>query len=266
MASESSMRGAGKPPAAAPERKPHSAGGAASVEITGFPQALYCRMFGDPDTLFIPLLDATREAFALLDRLAAQGEDRAHSVSLCSMHLASSLLRDSQFTLGARGLSPENSYAVDFEAGTLHVVTRLYSAVNRRTAFFKVELAGNIAGGPFAVRDPAQGTVIMQVEEERLRQPNFFSSALPNECVRAQLDQERFGHLQDSPAPDVAGDVRVVLELAGKPVPFILRQKAQGEGWDLLEGRKQEWAGSLPPEIIAHVTVLTAFLRDLFKK
>jgi hypothetical protein len=140
----------------------------------------------------------------------------------------------------------------------------LYSAVNRRTAFFKVELAGNIAGGPFVVRDPSHGTVIMQVEEERLRQPNFFSSTLPNECVRVQLDQERFGEMQDSQAAEIVGDVRVVLDLGGKAVSIILRPNEKEGSWEMLRGRQHEAAGAAPAEMIEHVAALTAFLRQRF--
>jgi hypothetical protein len=33
------------------------AGGAAGIEIVDFPQILYTRTFGNPDTLFVPLLE-----------------------------------------------------------------------------------------------------------------------------------------------------------------------------------------------------------------
>jgi hypothetical protein len=85
----------------------NAAGGAACVEIVGFPQILYMRSFGDPDTLFVPLLDAAREAFGMLERLSGQGENRANAVMLSGMHLASSLLRDPIFSLGARGYRPK---------------------------------------------------------------------------------------------------------------------------------------------------------------
>lgn len=266
MNSRNITRSPSTQPAAVADRNTHAAGGAATVEIEGFPQTLYARMLGDPDTLLIPLLEATREAYGLVERLSAQGEERSSAVSLCAMHLASSLLRDSQFSLGAKGMSPDNSYSVNFEAGTLHAVTRLYSVVNRRTSFFKVELAGNIAGGPFVVRDPVQGTVIMQVEEEKLRQPNFFASTLPNECVRAQLDQERFGRIQDSPFPESNGDVRMMVDFAGKGVPVLLRRKEKESGWDIIDGRQLEWVGSLSPEMETHLTAVTNFIRELFDK
>jgi hypothetical protein len=54
---------------AAPGTKPagrsdNAAGGSAGIEIVGFPQMLYTRTFGDPDTLFVPLLEAARDAHA----------------------------------------------------------------------------------------------------------------------------------------------------------------------------------------------------------
>jgi hypothetical protein len=250
----------------AANRNSRSASGAASVEITGFPQALFVRTFGDPDTLFIPLLEATRDAFGLMGRLQGQGESQANAVSLCAMHLASSLLRDSQFSLGARGLSPENSYMVDFTNGTLHVNTRLYSVVNRRTSLFKVELAGNISGGPFVVRDPVHGAVIMQVEEEKLKQSNFFSSILPNECVRVQIDQERFGQVQNAEMAGAVGDLRLMIEVSGKKVPVIFRKKADANGWDILDGRQQEWVGSFSPEMTEHLDAVKRYVQELFNK
>jgi hypothetical protein len=157
----------GKPAGGETRLEKSAAGGAAGVEIVGFPQILYTRTFGDPDTLFVRLLDATRDAHKMMERLSSHGENRASAVMLSGMQLASSLLRDSSFTLVARGLSQENVYTVDLDAGTLHMLTRLYAVVNRRTSFFKVEIAGKLAGGPLVVRNSPQGSVIMQVEEER---------------------------------------------------------------------------------------------------
>jgi hypothetical protein len=76
--------------AARPEKT--GAGGAAGIEIVGFPQTLYTRTFGDPDMLFVPLLGDAREAYAMCERLAGHGENRATAVKLSGMQLASSLL------------------------------------------------------------------------------------------------------------------------------------------------------------------------------
>jgi hypothetical protein len=239
-------------------------GGIAGVEIVGFPQVLHTRTIGDPDSLFVALLDAAREACAMIERLTNQGENRANAVMLTGMHLATFLLKDQSFSLVARGTAHETSYRVDLAEGTLHANTRLYAAVSRRTSFFKVEIAGKIAGGPFVVRHPVQGTVIMQVEEERLRQPNFFSASLAQECLRAQMEQERFGRIDETLNSESNGEVRLVLTVGGSKVPVILRQKEEGNVWDIIDGRRQEWVGTLAPEVQDHLRSVTRFIQQLF--
>jgi hypothetical protein len=77
----------------APARSDQKAtGGSAGIEIVGFPQKLYTRTFGDPDTLFVPLLEAARDANKMLERLIGLGEERGNAVTLSGMQLASSLL------------------------------------------------------------------------------------------------------------------------------------------------------------------------------
>ena len=239
------------------------AGGPAGVEIVNFPQILYTRTFGDPDMLFIPLLDAARKAYGMVERLSSHGENRANAVMLSGMHLASSLLRDSSFSLVARGISHEHSYIVDLTAGTLRVSTRLYASVSRRTSLFKVEMAGNIAGGPFVVRNPLQGTVLMQVEEEKLRQPNFFATEMAQECLRAQIEKERAGLIEESMGP-ASGEVRLIITVAGNKVPVTLRQKEQSGTWDIIDGRMQEWVGTLAPDMELQLKNVTKSLQDLF--
>src|ERR1700692_3717225 len=71
----------------------NATGGSAGLEIIGFPQKLYTRTFGDPDTLFVPLLEAPRDANTMLARLIGLGQESANAVTLSGMQLASSLLR-----------------------------------------------------------------------------------------------------------------------------------------------------------------------------
>ena len=81
----------------APARSDQKAtGGSAGIEIVGFPQKLYTRTFGDPDTLFVPLLEAARDANKMLERFIGLGEERGNAVTLSRMQLASSLLRGGQ--------------------------------------------------------------------------------------------------------------------------------------------------------------------------
>jgi hypothetical protein len=239
------------------------ASGPGGVEIVNFPQILYTRTFGDPDMLFVPLLDATRDAYGMVERLSSHGENRANAVMLSGMHLASSLLRDSSFSLVAKGISHEHSYLVDLTAGTLRVNTRLYASVSRRTSLFKVEMLGNIAGGPFTVRNPLQGSVLMQVEEEKLRQPNFFATTMAQECLRAQIEKERAGLIEESMGP-ANGEVRLIVSVSGNKIPITLRQKEQSGTWDIIDGRMQEWVGTLSPEVEESLKAVTKSLQELF--
>lgn len=241
-----------------------TAGGTAGIDIVGFPQLLYVRTFGDPDNLFLPLLVATREAYGIVERLSGLGEDRANAALLSGMQLASSLLKSSTFSLAARGLPQEHVYTVDLNAGILRVSTRLYSVVSRRTSFFRVEIAGKISAGPFVVRNPSQDLVIMQFEVERLKQPAFFSSWLAQECLRAQVDQERFKRMDETIGADAAGEVRLVVTVGGNKIPVALRQKEVEGGWDIIDGRRQEWLGVLSPDVEEHLRTVTSFIQGLF--
>ena len=91
MAKQGSPASGAKTPTGRSDQK--AAGGSAGIEIVGFPQMLYTRTFGDPDTLFVPLLDAARDANKMLVRLTGLGEERGNAVTLSGMQLASSLLR-----------------------------------------------------------------------------------------------------------------------------------------------------------------------------
>jgi hypothetical protein len=253
--------------AGGPRRTEKSAGGgAAGVEIAGFPQILFTRTFGDPDMLFIPLLDAAREAFNTIERLCGHGEKRDNAVLLSGMQLASSLLRDSSFSLVARGLSHDNSYMVDLENGTLLAQTRLFAVVSRRTSFFKVEIVGKLNEGLFVVRNPMQNMVIMQVEEERLRQPNFFSTTLAQECLRSQMEHERFGRIEESIGPQANQELRMIASVAGNMLPVILRQKEVNGAWDIVDGRRQEWVGTLAPELEGPLGAVIQAVKELFEK
>lgn len=238
----------------------------AGVDIAGFPQLLFTRTFGDPDTLFIPLLDAAREAHQTIERLCTRGESRDDALRLSGMQLASGLLRDSSFSLVARGMPQENLYAVDLNAGTMHVQTRLYAVVSRRTSFFKVEIAGRLCEGVFVVRNPVLGTVITQVEEDQMRQPRFFGAILAQDCLRAQMDQERFGRVEEPTGVPPHNEVRLAVTVSRERVSVLLRQKEEGGAWDIIDGRKQEWVGSLSADMEGSLAQVIKFIQQLFEQ
>ncbi|MGA8220250.1 MAG: hypothetical protein WB780_01255 [Candidatus Acidiferrales bacterium] len=250
--------------AATPPVASGAASGPGGIKIKGFPQVLYTRVFGPPDMLFIPLLDAARDAYKSVERLAGQGQDRANSVMMGSAQLASVLLRDVSFTLVATLQTVESLYTVDLDAGTILVQTQLFAVVSRRTSLFHVEIVGKISEGPYTVRNPASGTVIMVVEESRLRQPNSFSTWLSTECLRSQIDQERLGTINKTQEPPTFGEVKLVVAAAGDHIPVTLQQKKEGGGWDIIDGRKKEWVGRLAPDIEGHLNSVISVLQGLF--
>jgi hypothetical protein len=264
MAKHGSTASGAKTPAARSDQ--NASGGSAGIEIVGFPQKLYTRTFGDPDTLFVPLLEAARDANKMLARLIGLGEERGNAVTLSGTQLASSLLRDNSFSLVSIGLSHENTYTVDLNSETLHMRTRLYAVMSGRTSFFKVEIAGKISGGTFVVRNPIHGTVIMQVEEERFRQASFFSTTLAQECLRAQVEQERFGIMEELAGADIYNEMRLMVMVEGSKVPIALRQKEEAGGWDIIDGKRNEAVGKLSPEIEENLKKVINFVQDLSVK
>ena len=51
-----------------------------------------------------------------------------------------------------------------------------------------------------------QGGVLMQVEEGKLRQPSFFASLPAQDCVRSQMEQDRFGCIDKTLGPEAGGN------------------------------------------------------------
>jgi len=253
-------------PAGGKRSEMSAAGGAAGVEIAGFPQILFTRTFGDPDMLFVPLLDAARESFNTIERLCERGEKRESAVLLSGMQLASSLLRDSSFSLVARGLAHDNSYAVDLEQGTLIAQTRLFAVVSRRTSFFRVEITRKLNENLFSVRNPVQNMVIMQVEEERLRQSNFFSATLAQECLRTQMEQERLSRIEESIGSQASQEIHLILTMAGNRVPVILRQSEAGSSWEIFDGRRQERVATLAPEFESPLGSVIQSIKERFEQ
>lgn len=106
----------------------------------------------------------------------------------------------------------------------------------------------------------------MQVEEERFRQASFFSTTLAQEWLRAQVEQERFGIMEELAGADIYNEMRLMLMMEGSKVPIALRQKDEGGGWDIIDGKRNEAVGKLAPEIEENLKKVINFVQDLFLK
>jgi hypothetical protein len=232
-----------------------------TVEVTGLPQVLHTRNLGGLDLLFIPLLDSARGILSFIDKMCAAGESREQAISMARIRLASEMLQDPSFTLAPRGMDEDNSYLVDLEKGTLSASARLYAIVQHRTSLFKVRIEGNIAQGPYTVQNTATGAAIMQVDEAQMRQPGYFSTFLPEECLRAHIENEKSNLIGKGVVSQ--GEVRLVVSVGGKSVPFILRQKRVQSEWDIIDGRSNQWLGVLPDAADDHLTQLMEGLAKL---
>jgi hypothetical protein len=133
--------------------------------------------------------------------------------------------------------------------------------VSRRASFFRVEIAGKISEGAFVVRNPSDGSVIVQVSEDRLKEASAFSW-LAQECLRAQIEQERLSRLDET---QTRGEVQLIVPVAGGTTRATLKPKEDGAaGWDIIDGRQRECVGVLSPEIEIHLKKVLKFLADLF--
>jgi hypothetical protein len=224
--------------------KNDAAAGVGTVAIVGWPQVLHTRTFGGLDVLFMPLIDTAREMLTFITKMCAAGETRSQAVSMGGIRLATEMLKDPSFTLATRGVEEENKYVIDLDKGTLTVGARLYAVVRHRTSMFKVEIEGKIAEGPYVVRNTSDGSAPFQADETQMRQSGYFSTLLPEQCLRAHLARETAGLVEEPKV--VEGEVRITFPIGGENVPFVLRRKNAGAGWDIVDGRKNLWIGVLP--------------------
>jgi hypothetical protein len=239
------------------------ASGPGDVEIVGFPQILHTRAFGHPDMLFVPLLEGARDAANLCERLTAGGESSEHAATMSGIQLVSGLLKDSSFSLSARGLKEEHYYCVDLVAGTLSVHTRLYAEVSRRTSMIKVEIAGHFREGIYVVRSVGDSSVTLQFDEEQLKRPMFFSTALAEQCLRMQMQRDQTKRIGTPPGEEEIPEVQLTVSLANGKIPLILKQKNVNGEWEILEAQMRGRLGALSPDAENHLRLLFASLSKI---
>lgn len=235
-----------------------------TVEIVGMPQALHTRTFGGLDVLFVPILETARDMMTFIERMCGAGESRQQAVSMARIRMASEMLQDPSFTLATRGIEEDNLYVIDLEKGTLTATARLYAVVRHRTSLFKIKIEGSIAEGPYMVQNTATGTAVVQVDESQMRQAGYFTTFLPGECLRTHIEQEANSPLEK--AETGLAEVRLLVPVNGKNVPFILRQKDAAGGWDIIDGRGNQWLGVLPQVAQNHLMQLMEGLARIAKK
>jgi hypothetical protein len=249
-----------------PESSGRSLAAAGGVEISGFPQLLLTRECGNPDTLFCPLLGSAREALKTCQATVAKPQDKSQVAQMAAIYLATALLKDVHFTLASKGSQSQNHYVIDFEAETMYLRTWLYATVGTRTSSFLVIIAGNIQTGLFAVRNSSEDGTMVEFDEKRMQQPQFFSSVLSQEYLSAQVSKDHFKRFGNLPMAQAGTGVRMSLALARGTLPILLRKKEASEEWEVIDERTSEHLAVLPRHVSVHLEQLLEALPKVLAK
>jgi hypothetical protein len=237
------------------------------VDIVGFPQLLHTRSFGNPDLLFLPLLELARDAVVFGEKLAAHGENREHAIMMSGIRMATTLMGESSFSLSTRGLAEENHYTVDLDGETFSLSTRLYAMVSRRTSMFHVEIAGKIREGPYVVRGVGDDSAIVQVDEQQLRQARLFSTSLAEEFLQVKMDMERRSSLsRNMDRGQESAEISLTMPLGTRKYAVVLRKKDAAGEWDVLEAQTRKSVGMLSAETEGHLRLLLLAISGMAQK
>ena len=238
------------------------------VDIAGFPQLLLTRQCGDPDALFIPLLEAAREALAIAKGFTSQGgsESSMTASKMAGMHIATSFLQDSRFTFAPKNSQTQSHYLLDLDAETIRVRTWLFATGGKRTSSFMVTIDGNFQTGPFTARTAGDDTVIAEFDEQRLRQPEFFSTILPEECLRFQMGADHFKRFGSLPVAHEPSGIRITLAGEGSSIPILLRKVGASNTYEVVDERTSARAAMLPHDATVQLGKLLETLAKIFDK
>ena len=206
------------------------------IEIGTIPRMFYTPAFGAPDLIFHSLLTDAREAFAMAATPIQQQEKPPKDIGFhAATYLAGTLLRDENFIPARVQSTSGHSYTLDFLADTIQLRTEIYAVQQRSSALFSVKIEGHIKGNAFVVRHVVTDRVLVQVSEEEIQKPNFFSDELPFLCYQVQQDPGLGASVGTAALVDQSLEVRLSIPLAGE-VRNVLVQKGKGE----LQGQIQD--------------------------
>ena len=235
------------------------------VDISGFPQLLLTREFGDPDTLLVPLLKSAREALEACKSLITSGQSESQANMMGAIHLATALMKDSNFSLGSKNSQTQNDYLIDLDAKTIQLRTWLFATINKRTSTFRVRISGNLESGVFTVRG-SDDAVMAEFDEARMTQPGFFANGLSEECLRLQMSKDYFKRFGDMPTAQAEVGVRVNLPMGSGWMPVLLKKKEQTEAWEIIDEQTAENRGELAKEASAQLDQLLKILTKTLQK
>ncbi len=199
------------------------------IEIGTIPRMFYTPAYGSPDILFHSLLTNAREAFAVAATIVQQQEKPPKDIGFhAATYMAGVLLRDENLVPARVQSSGAHLYTLDFLADTIQLRTEIYAVQQRSSALFSVKIEGRIKESAFVVRHAVTDRVLVQVSEEEIQKPNFFTDELPFLCYQVQQDPGLAASVGTAALVDQSLELRLSIPLAGE-ARTILVQKGKGE-------------------------------------
>ncbi len=199
------------------------------IEIGTIPRMFYTPAYGAPDILFHSLLTNAREAFAVAATIVQQQEKPPKDIGFhAATYMAGVLLRDENLVPARVQSSGAHLYTLDFLADTIQLRTEIYAVQQRSSALFSVKLEGRIKGSAFVVRHAVTDRVLVQVSEEEIQKPNFFTDELPFLCYHVQQDPGLAASVSTAGLVDQRLELRLSIPPVGK-VKSVVVQKDEGE-------------------------------------
>ena len=58
----------------------------------------------------------------------------------------------------------------------------------------------------------------------------------------------------------------MIVPVGGNKIPIILRQKEEKGSWDIVDGRRQEWVGTLATEMDEPLAGVIRSVKELFER
>ena len=144
------------------------------------------------------------------------------------MYMAGLLLCDENFIPAAVLKTYDHHYKLDFIAGTIQLRTQLYAVAQKSASFFTIRIEGRILESTFVARHAVTDRVLVQISEEEIQKPNFFSQELPFLCFHTQRDPGLTNTSEASGLTEQSFELRLPVDISGT-VKTVLVSKAKGE-------------------------------------
>jgi hypothetical protein len=218
---------------------------AAVVELGATMRTFYTRSIGAPDVLFTVLLSSAREAYAITEPSGQQParDGRAQGL-VAEIYLAGALLCDASFVPARVPPDCEHHYALDLVKQEIQLSTRVCGVTGGRISLFGVTLKGSILGNEFVLINTSTKSLLANVLEDVIKQPDFFRDELPRLACQPEPRQAE-GPEEPYSLVDQAIELRVVIPLKDGPCELLVKKSKAAQRAQVCSGEKRSPIGSV---------------------